>query len=166
MTVEKPGKFNYCFSNEMSSYARKVLSWVSLFLLYKISSTAMSPLSFLYTSLVSALSPHDDGSPRISSLLASGLPDIESPSFLCQAGSYRYVHVLITRFNVHGVLYLGDEEHIAPVEQAIRDLSSGLQLVKDEQAYLVVRERIHRNSMPTSPFLLYNHQRQHTANKY
>lgn len=26
MTVEKPGKFLYCFSNEMSSYARKVLS--------------------------------------------------------------------------------------------------------------------------------------------
>jgi hypothetical protein len=54
---------------------------------------------------------------------------------------------LINRFNVHGTIYLGDEEHIAPVEQAIRDLSSGLQMVKDEQAYLVVRERIHRNSM-------------------
>ena len=49
-------------------------------------------------------------------------------------------------FNVHGVLYIGDEEHIAPVEQEIRDLSSGLQMVKDEQAYLVVRERVHRNS--------------------
>jgi len=54
--------------------------------------------------------------------------------------------MLINRFNVHGTIYLGDEEHIAPVEQAIRDLSSGLQMVKDEQAYLVVRERIHRNS--------------------
>lgn len=49
-------------------------------------------------------------------------------------------------FNVHGVLYVGDDEHIAPVESEIRDLSSGLQLVKDEQAYLVVRERVHRNS--------------------
>jgi hypothetical protein len=28
----------------------------------------------------------------------------------------------------------------------VRDLSAGLQLVKDEQAYLVVRERVHRNS--------------------
>ena len=28
MTVEKSGKFIYCFSNEMSSYARKVLSYV------------------------------------------------------------------------------------------------------------------------------------------
>jgi hypothetical protein len=49
-------------------------------------------------------------------------------------------------FNVHGVLYVGDDEHIAPVETEIRDLSSGLQMVKDEQAYLVVRERVHRNS--------------------
>lgn len=30
MTVEKSGKFIYCFSNEMSSYARKVLSYVFL----------------------------------------------------------------------------------------------------------------------------------------
>jgi hypothetical protein len=64
--------------------------------------------------------------------------------------------MLIKRFNVHGTIYLGDEEHIAPVEQAIRDLSSGLQMVKDEQAYLVVRERIHRNSefslLPSYPF--------------
>lgn len=56
-------------------------------------------------------------------------------------------------FNVHGVLFVGDEEHIAPVEQAIRDLSTGLQLVKDEQAYLVVRERIHRNSESSTAFL-------------
>lgn len=55
--------------------------------------------------------------------------------------------MLITfSFNVHGVLFVGEDEQIAPVEQEIRDLSSGLQLVKDEQAYLVVRERVHRNS--------------------
>ncbi|EIW70856.1 hypothetical protein TREMEDRAFT_19193, partial [Tremella mesenterica DSM 1558] len=69
------GRYTYCFSNEMSSYARKILS-----------------------------------------------------------------------FNVHGTLYVSDEEHIAPVEQEIRDLSTGLQLVKDEQAYFVVRERVHRNT--------------------
>nr|ODN97757.1 COPII-coated vesicle protein [Cryptococcus depauperatus CBS 7855] len=49
-------------------------------------------------------------------------------------------------FNVHGQLYMGDDERIAPVEQEVRDLSAGLQLVKDEQAYLVVRERIHRDT--------------------
>jgi hypothetical protein len=63
------------------------------------------------------------------------------PSSVCSR-----TRTLTPRFNVHGTIYLGDEEHIAPVEQAIRDLSSGLQMVKDEQAYLVVRERIHRNS--------------------
>ncbi|RSH81533.1 p24 complex component [Saitozyma podzolica] len=75
LTAEVAGRYTYCFSNEMSTYARKVLS-----------------------------------------------------------------------FNVHGVLYVGDDEHIAPVESEIRDLSSGLQMVKDEQAYLVVRERVHRNT--------------------
>lgn len=54
-------------------------------------------------------------------------------------------------FNVHGVIYMGEDEQIAPVEQAVRDLGTGLQLVKDEQAYLVVRERIHRNSESISP---------------
>ncbi|ODN79921.1 hypothetical protein L202_03809 [Cryptococcus amylolentus CBS 6039] len=54
-------------------------------------------------------------------------------------------------FNVHGQLFMGDEEQIAPVEQEIRDLSAGLQLVKDEQAYLVVRERVHRDSTPLPP---------------
>ncbi|KIR33627.1 COPII-coated vesicle protein [Cryptococcus deuterogattii MMRL2647] len=49
-------------------------------------------------------------------------------------------------FNVHGQLYMGDDEQIAPVEQEVRDLSAGLQLVKDEQAYLVVRERVHRDT--------------------
>lgn len=55
-------------------------------------------------------------------------------------------------FNVHGVLYVGDDEQIAPVEQEIRDLSGGLQMVKDEQAYLVVRERVHRNSESSRAF--------------
>lgn len=54
--------------------------------------------------------------------------------------------MLISSFNVHGVLYVENDEFTAPVEQQIRDLSAGLQLVKDEQAYLVVRERTHRNS--------------------
>lgn len=51
------------------------------------------------------------------------------------------------------MLYVDKDEKIAPVEQEIRDLSAGLQMVKDEQAYLVVRERVHRNSeLPLSVF--------------
>ncbi|AFR92202.2 COPII-coated vesicle protein [Cryptococcus neoformans C23] len=75
ITASQEGRFTFCFSNEMSSYTTKTLS-----------------------------------------------------------------------FNVHGQLYMGDDEQIAPVEQEVRDLSAGLQLVKDEQAYLVVRERVHRNT--------------------
>lgn len=49
-------------------------------------------------------------------------------------------------FNVHGIMFLGDDEPIAPVEQEIRELSANIQMVKDEQSYLVVRERVHRNT--------------------
>lgn len=73
-TATSTGRYTYCFSNEMSSYATKTVS-----------------------------------------------------------------------FNVHGVLY-SDTDEMGPVEEEIRDLASGLQLVKDEQAYLVVRERVHRNT--------------------
>lgn len=73
-TATSSGRYTYCFSNEMSSYATKTVS-----------------------------------------------------------------------FNVHGVLY-SDQDEMGPVEEEIRDLASGLQLVKDEQAYLVVRERVHRNT--------------------
>ena len=35
---------------------------------------------------------------------------------------------------------------IAPIEREVRDLASGLQAVKDEQEYIVVRERRHRDT--------------------
>lgn len=49
-------------------------------------------------------------------------------------------------FNVHGVLHLDDDDQMLPVEKEIRELASSLQLVKDEQSYLVVRERVHRDT--------------------
>lgn len=94
MSAERSGKYTYCFSNEMSSYSRKVLRRVARLLAQRFACTVLTPYSF----------------------------------------------------NVHGVLYVADDEQTAPVEQEIRSLSSALQLVKDEQAYLVVRERVHRNS--------------------
>lgn len=36
--------------------------------------------------------------------------------------------------------------HTAPIEKEIRALGSALEAVKDEQEYIVVRERLHRNS--------------------
>ncbi|KAF8528992.1 emp24/gp25L/p24 family/GOLD-domain-containing protein [Hysterangium stoloniferum] len=52
----------------------------------------------------------------------------------------------IVSFNVHGIVYVGEDETIAPIEREIRDLANGLQSVKDEQEYIVVRERVHRNT--------------------
>jgi len=54
----------------------------------------------------------------------------------------------IVSFNVHGVIYLGDEaaEVVAPIEREIRELAHGLTSVKDEQEYIVIRERTHRNT--------------------
>jgi len=37
--------------------------------------------------------------------------------------------------------------HVAPIEKEIRDLSHALEAVKDEQEYIVTRERLHRDSM-------------------
>ncbi|TFY72102.1 hypothetical protein EVG20_g901 [Dentipellis fragilis] len=54
----------------------------------------------------------------------------------------------IVSFNVHGVIYVGEgeDEVVAPIEREIRLLANGLTAVKDEQEYIVVRERTHRNT--------------------
>ncbi|KAK7470923.1 p24 complex component [Stygiomarasmius scandens] len=53
----------------------------------------------------------------------------------------------IVSFNVHGVIYVPeDADIVAPVEREIRKLAAGLTAVKDEQEYIVVRERTHRNT--------------------
>ncbi|KAL0580934.1 p24 complex component [Marasmius crinis-equi] len=51
----------------------------------------------------------------------------------------------IVSFNVHGVIYVEDDI-VAPIEREIRSLAHGLATVKDEQEYIVVRERTHRNT--------------------
>jgi len=56
-------------------------------------------------------------------------------------------------FNVHGIVYVpvspGDSD---PLEKEIRTLGELLQQVKDEQEYIKIRERVHRNS--TSPLFI------------
>lgn len=47
---------------------------------------------------------------------------------------------------MHGVLYLTDEEGLIPAERELRELATNIQMFKDEQEYLVMRERVHRNS--------------------
>ncbi|WFD01885.1 p24 complex component [Malassezia obtusa] len=49
-------------------------------------------------------------------------------------------------FNVHGILYLTEEEGLIPAERELRELATNVQLFKDEQEYLVMRERVHRNT--------------------
>ncbi|GJE84049.1 endosomal protein [Phanerochaete sordida] len=52
----------------------------------------------------------------------------------------------LVSFNVHGVIYVDYDDTVAPIEREIRTLANGLTAVKDEQEYIVVRERTHRNT--------------------
>lgn len=50
-------------------------------------------------------------------------------------------------FNVHGVVYVAEEDHPSdPLEKEVRTLGELLNQVKDEQEYIVLRERVHRNT--------------------
>ncbi|KAL9090374.1 MAG: hypothetical protein Q9159_002001 [Coniocarpon cinnabarinum] len=50
-------------------------------------------------------------------------------------------------FNVHGIVYVPEEEAPSdPLEKEVRRLSELLAQVRDEQSYIVVRERTHRNT--------------------
>lgn len=49
-------------------------------------------------------------------------------------------------FNVHGVMYVEDDGHTAPIESEIKNLANALEAVKEEQEYIVVREKLHRNT--------------------
>ncbi|KAL7276714.1 p24 complex component [Rhizina undulata] len=50
-------------------------------------------------------------------------------------------------FNVHGIVYVPEEpESSDPLEREVRNLGEMLNQVKDEQEYIVVRERVHRNT--------------------
>ncbi|KAI9738675.1 MAG: p24 complex component [Cirrosporium novae-zelandiae] len=50
-------------------------------------------------------------------------------------------------FNVHGIVYVPESEAPSdPLESEVRKLSELLSQVKDEQSYIIVRERVHRNT--------------------
>ena len=74
----------------------------------------------------------------------------------CFSNEFSTVSDKTVSFNVHGIIYVPDEGDMLPIEREIRDLAAGLQAVKDEQEYLVIRERVHRNSksLPCNPILL------------
>ncbi|KAG6378512.1 COPII-coated vesicle protein [Boletus reticuloceps] len=97
ITAENDGRFEYCFSNQMSTMADKEVRYAHCF------SGVGSP-------------------PR------------------------RIINAYYS-FNVHGIIYISeDEDIVAPVEREVRSLSIGLLTVKDEQEYIVVREKRHRDT--------------------
>ena len=50
-------------------------------------------------------------------------------------------------FNAHGVIFVSPSDaRQDPLEAEVRKLSDLLELVRDEQSYIVVRERTHRNT--------------------
>lgn len=50
-------------------------------------------------------------------------------------------------FHVHGVIYMGaDDVEAGSLEAEVRQLAENIQNIKNEQGYIVIRERIHRNT--------------------
>ncbi|KAF2752996.1 transmembrane emp24 domain-containing protein 2 precursor [Pseudovirgaria hyperparasitica] len=50
-------------------------------------------------------------------------------------------------FNVHGIVYVSEADAPQePLEKEVRALSDAVASIKDEQGYIVVRERTHRNT--------------------
>lgn len=48
---------------------------------------------------------------------------------------------------MHGIVYISEADAPQdPLEVEVRKLSEMLEMVKDEQSYIVVRERTHRNT--------------------
>ncbi|PWZ02338.1 supernatant protein factor, C-terminal domain-containing protein [Testicularia cyperi] len=93
--------------------------------------------------------------PKLRALFEQKRKDTGTYSFTAQDdGRYTYcfsnefstVSDKTVSFNVHGIIYVPDEGEMLPIEREIRDLAAGLQAVKDEQEYLVIRERVHRNT--------------------
>ncbi|PWN42707.1 supernatant protein factor, C-terminal domain-containing protein [Ceraceosorus guamensis] len=93
--------------------------------------------------------------PAGNKLFALDRKDTGTYSFTAQnSGKYTYcfsndfstVSDKTVSFNVHGIIYVPDDGEMLPIEREIRDLAAALQQVKDEQEYLVIRERVHRNT--------------------
>lgn len=65
----------------------------------------------------------------------------------CFSNEYSSVATKEVSFNVHGIVYVSEEEHSGdPLEKEVRSLGEMLTQVKDEQSYIVIRERTHRNT--------------------
>ncbi|WYZ34904.1 hypothetical protein EsH8_I_001180 [Colletotrichum jinshuiense] len=65
----------------------------------------------------------------------------------CFGNEHWGAHSKEVSFNVHGIVYVSESDVPAdPLEVEVRHLSELLAQVKDEQSYIVIRERTHRNT--------------------
>ncbi|TDZ13010.1 Endosomal protein P24B [Colletotrichum sidae] len=65
----------------------------------------------------------------------------------CFGNEHWGAHSKEVSFNVHGIVYVSETDVPAdPLETEVRHLSELLAQVKDEQSYIVMRERTHRNT--------------------
>ncbi|KAL0938824.1 emp24/gp25L/p24 family/GOLD [Colletotrichum truncatum] len=65
----------------------------------------------------------------------------------CFGNEHWGAHSKEVSFNVHGIVYVSETDVPAdPLEVEVRHLSDLLAQVKDEQSYIVLRERTHRNT--------------------
>ena len=73
------------------------------------------------------------------------LPQLQRPR--CHLRVRRWCVTSLATFRNHSLnLTTRSLDVVAPVEREIRALAAGLTSVKDEQEYIVVRERTHRNT--------------------
>ncbi|CAG8677118.1 6109_t:CDS:2 [Cetraspora pellucida] len=65
----------------------------------------------------------------------------------CFSNEMSTVSEKIVSFNAHGIVSVPDDgSHTDPLEKEIRELAEGLAAIKDEQEYIVMRERVHRDT--------------------
>ncbi|KAF4781927.1 emp24/gp25L/p24 family/GOLD [Colletotrichum scovillei] len=65
----------------------------------------------------------------------------------CFGNEHWGAHSKEVSFNVHGIVYVSETDVPAdPLEVEVKHLSELLAQVKDEQSYIVLRERTHRNT--------------------
>lgn len=74
------------------------------------------------------------------------IADSDGRHVYCFSNKFSVVTDKTLSFNVHGVLYLTEEEGLIPAERELRELANNIQMFKDEQEYLALRERVHRNT--------------------
>ncbi|KAI9862460.1 MAG: p24 complex component [Trichoglossum hirsutum] len=65
----------------------------------------------------------------------------------CFSNEHSSVSSKEVSFNVHGIVYVPESDAPSdPLEAEVRQLSELLTQVKDEQSYIILRERTHRNT--------------------